>query len=189
MGTRLWPASNVLVQYLDSINLEGERVLDFHRAQLELCQMPAARVRKVIVRCRPRESAASAVLRAVKDADAVVCGSRGLGAAQKALLGVAGVRANESAQSGYDKLLRGLELVRDGDTERGSLVLYEAAADLEFETAARLRDEIKRLQETELAVADDPFARQSEVDARVSESTGKVVKSGPKKSGRKRKGP
>ena len=41
-----------------------------------------------------------------------------------------------------------------------------SAADLEFETAARLRDEIKRLQETELAVADDPFARQSDIDAR-----------------------
>ena len=50
---------------------------------------------------------------------------------QQSLLGVAGVQANEYAQSGYDKLLRGLELVRDGDTERGSLVLYEAAADLE----------------------------------------------------------
>jgi excinuclease ABC subunit B len=39
-----------------------------------------------------------------------------------------------------------------------------AAADLEFETAARLRDEVKRLRETELAVADDPFARQEAVD-------------------------
>ena len=42
--------------------------------------------------------------------------------------------------------------------------MREAAADLEFETAARLRDEIKRLRETELAVADDPLARQSEVE-------------------------
>lgn len=41
-----------------------------------------------------------------------------------------------------------------------------AAADLEFETAARMRDEIKRLRETELAVADDPFARQEAVDDR-----------------------
>ena len=39
-----------------------------------------------------------------------------------------------------------------------------AAADLEFETAARLRDEIKRLRETELAISDDPLARQSDVD-------------------------
>jgi excinuclease ABC subunit B len=34
-----------------------------------------------------------------------------------------------------------------------------AAADLEFEEAARLRDEIKRLKEVELAVMDDPLAR------------------------------
>jgi excinuclease ABC subunit B len=34
-----------------------------------------------------------------------------------------------------------------------------AAADLNFEEAARLRDELKRLRETELAVADDPTAR------------------------------
>jgi excinuclease ABC subunit B len=39
-----------------------------------------------------------------------------------------------------------------------------AAGDLEFEEAARLRDEIKRLQATELAIADDPFARQSAVE-------------------------
>ena len=39
-----------------------------------------------------------------------------------------------------------------------------AAADLEFETAARLRDEIKRLRDTELAIADDPLARQAEVE-------------------------
>ena len=44
--------------------------------------------------------------------------------------------------------------------------MREAAADLEFETAARLRDEVKRLRETELAIADDPLARQSEVDDR-----------------------
>ena len=41
--------------------------------------------------------------------------------------------------------------------------MKEAAADLEFETAARLRDEIKRLQETELFIADDPLARQETV--------------------------
>jgi excinuclease ABC subunit B len=37
--------------------------------------------------------------------------------------------------------------------------MRDAAADLEFEEAARLRDEIKRLEEIELAVADDPLAR------------------------------
>jgi excinuclease ABC subunit B len=34
-----------------------------------------------------------------------------------------------------------------------------AAADLDFEEAARLRDEIKRLRSTELAVVDDPTAK------------------------------
>ena len=44
--------------------------------------------------------------------------------------------------------------------------MQEAAADLEFETAARLRDEVKRLRETELAIADDPLARQADVEDR-----------------------
>jgi excinuclease ABC subunit B len=37
--------------------------------------------------------------------------------------------------------------------------MREAAADLDFETAARLRDEMKRLRQTELAVLDNPTAR------------------------------
>jgi excinuclease ABC subunit B len=37
--------------------------------------------------------------------------------------------------------------------------MREAAADLDFETAARLRDEIKRLRQTELAVLDNPTAK------------------------------
>jgi excinuclease ABC subunit B len=37
--------------------------------------------------------------------------------------------------------------------------MREAAADLDFEQAARLRDEIKRLRATELAVLDNPIAR------------------------------
>jgi excinuclease ABC subunit B len=39
-----------------------------------------------------------------------------------------------------------------------------AAADLDFEEAARLRDELKRLQATELLVSDDPLARQGDVE-------------------------
>ncbi len=42
--------------------------------------------------------------------------------------------------------------------------MREAAANLEFETAARLRDELKRLQATELAIAADPMASQREVE-------------------------
>ena len=48
--------------------------------------------------------------------------------------------------------------------------MKDAAADLEFETAARLRDEIKRLEATELAVADDPLARQSVIEEKVAKS-------------------
>jgi excinuclease ABC subunit B len=44
--------------------------------------------------------------------------------------------------------------------------MREAAADLDFEEAARLRDEIKRLQATELAVFDDPLARQQAIEDR-----------------------
>ena len=38
--------------------------------------------------------------------------------------------------------------------------MREAAADLDFEEAARLRDEIKRLRATELAVTDNPTAKR-----------------------------
>jgi excinuclease ABC subunit B len=56
--------------------------------------------------------------------------------------------------------------------------MREAAANLEFEEAARLRDEIRRLQETELIVADDPFARQEAVEERLAEgSKGRIAKS------------
>ena len=57
--------------------------------------------------------------------------------------------------------------------------MREAAADLEFETAARLRDEIKRLRETELAIADDPFARQTDVEDKAGAFAGDR-KYGPK---------
>ena len=42
--------------------------------------------------------------------------------------------------------------------------MKDAAANLEFEEAARLRDEVRRLRETELVLADDPLARQRDVD-------------------------
>ena len=40
-----------------------------------------------------------------------------------------------------------------------------AAADLDFEEAARLRDELKRLRATELAVVDDPTAKVVQLPA------------------------
>ncbi len=40
-----------------------------------------------------------------------------------------------------------------------------AAANLDFEEAARFRDELKRLQAVELAIADDPMAHQRDVES------------------------
>jgi excinuclease ABC subunit B len=44
--------------------------------------------------------------------------------------------------------------------------MREAAANLEFEEAARLRDELKRLRETSLAVFEDTAVRQSTLKAK-----------------------
>ena len=49
-----------------------------------------------------------------------------------------------------------------GDLEKR---MREAAADLDFEAAARLRDELKRLKATAIAVFEEPSVRQSKVDA------------------------
>jgi excinuclease ABC subunit B len=50
--------------------------------------------------------------------------------------------------------------------------MREAAGNLDFEQAARLRDEIRRLQATELALADDPMARQSQIEDRAGSYAG-----------------
>jgi excinuclease ABC subunit B len=50
-----------------------------------------------------------------------------------------------------------------------------AAADLEFEEAARLRDEVKRLRQMELAVANDPLARQGELERSAAEAEAVVM--------------
>ncbi|MFM7084798.1 MAG: excinuclease ABC subunit UvrB [Hyphomicrobium sp.] len=60
--------------------------------------------------------------------------------------------------------------------------MREAAADLEFETAARLRDEIKRLRDTELAIADDPLISQSSLEENVGALGGKQQKRAREKS-------
>jgi excinuclease ABC subunit B len=43
--------------------------------------------------------------------------------------------------------------------------MREAAGNLEFEEAGRMRDEIKRLQSVALAIGDDPMARQMDIEA------------------------
>src|SRR5258708_5361875 len=61
-----------------------------------------------------------------------------------------------------------LEAVR-GDLEPR---MREAAAGLNFEEAARLRDEVKRLRATELAVVDDPTAKQRVVQGKAGAYAG-----------------
>ncbi|MCV3737710.1 excinuclease ABC subunit UvrB [Rhizobium sp. TRM96647] len=64
--------------------------------------------------------------------------------------------------------------------------MRDAAADLDFEKAARIRDEIKRLKAAELAVMDDPMARQ---EARSAEgATGSRNKEARSAEGGSRKG-
>ena len=55
------------------------------------------------------------------------------------------------------------------DLER---LMRDAAADLDFETAARLRDEIKRLNSVELAIGHDPTASQGEVEGEAGAYSG-----------------
>jgi excinuclease ABC subunit B len=50
--------------------------------------------------------------------------------------------------------------------------MREAAADLDFEEAARLRDEVKRLRATEMAVVDDPTAKQKAVTGKAGAYAG-----------------
>src|SRR5437763_1835244 len=50
--------------------------------------------------------------------------------------------------------------------------MREAAADLNFEEAARLRDEVKRLRATELAVVDDPTSKQRIVQGKAGAYAG-----------------
>ncbi|MGB0921463.1 MAG: excinuclease ABC subunit UvrB [Alphaproteobacteria bacterium] len=65
--------------------------------------------------------------------------------------------------------------------------MREAAADLEFEEAARLRDEISRLQDLELRLADDPLARaeaqEMEKASRPRSASGKAGTRAFKKKG------
>ncbi|NNF25446.1 MAG: excinuclease ABC subunit UvrB [Rhodobacteraceae bacterium] len=62
-----------------------------------------------------------------------------------------------------DKPMHGANLEAHLDGLRTEM--RKAAENLEFEDAARLRDEIKRLEAVDLAIADDPLARQSAIEA------------------------
>ena len=62
-----------------------------------------------------------------------------------------------------DKPMIGENLQTHLDAMRKDML--KAAENLEFEEAARLRDEVKRLEAVELTISDDPLARQSAVAA------------------------
>ena len=67
-----------------------------------------------------------------------------------------------------DKPMAGANLQAVLDGLRSDM--RKAAENLEFEEAARLRDEVKRLEAVDLAVSDDPIARQTAFEA-VSEGS------------------
>ena len=65
-----------------------------------------------------------------------------------------------------DKPMHGANLAAHLDGLR--VDMRKAAENLEFEEAARLRDEVKRLEAVDLAISDDPMAHQSAVEEAVS---------------------
>ncbi|GIT91655.1 UvrABC system protein B [Jannaschia pagri] len=67
-----------------------------------------------------------------------------------------------------DRPLAGGNLMAHLDALRERM--RKAAENLEFEEAARLRDEVKRLEQVDLVVSDDPLARQSAVEQAVEDA-------------------
>ncbi|MEM7497941.1 MAG: excinuclease ABC subunit UvrB [Pseudomonadota bacterium] len=66
--------------------------------------------------------------------------------------------------------------------------MMKAAENLEFEEAARLRDEVQRLEKMELAVADDPLARQSTLEEKTAPAARSTVgRPGQRGSGKSRR--
>ena len=89
-----------------------------------------------------------------------------------------------------DPPLIGGNLVKHLDALRQQMT--DAAENLEFEEAARIRDEIKRLETVELTIADDPLARQSSIEQAVeanvvSKSRSIAGRAGKKPNRRRRK--
>jgi len=73
------------------------------------------------------------------------------------------VRADIGPLAGNEGALMGNNL--KAHLEALTKQMRDAAADLDFERAARLRDEVKRLREMELAISDDPMARDVELQS------------------------
>jgi excinuclease ABC subunit B len=84
-----------------------------------------------------------------------------------------------------DKPLVGANLAAHLDGLRTQM--RKAAENLEFEEAARLRDEVKRLEAVELAIADDPLARQSVIEEAVGDATSRSGRSTAGRAGTARR--
>lgn len=82
-----------------------------------------------------------------------------------------------------DPPLIGGNLVKHLDALRQQMT--DAAENLEFEEAARIRDEIKRLETVELTIADDPLARQSSIEQAVEANIGSKSRSIAGRAGKK----
>ncbi|MEI2808384.1 MAG: excinuclease ABC subunit UvrB [Albidovulum sp.] len=67
-----------------------------------------------------------------------------------------------------DRPMHGANLEAHLDALRTQM--RKAAENLEFEEAARIRDEVKRLEAVDLVLSDDPLARQSAVEEAVGEA-------------------
>ncbi|MCY4305387.1 MAG: excinuclease ABC subunit UvrB [Aestuariivita sp.] len=65
--------------------------------------------------------------------------------------------------------------------------MRNAAENLEFEEAARLRDEIKRLETVDLTLSDDPLARQSEIESRHQSTQNSQTRSKGRRSQQRKK--
>ena len=71
-----------------------------------------------------------------------------------------------------DRPIVGANLAAHLDALRKAML--KAAENLEFEEAARLRDEVKRLEAVDLAISDDPLARQSAIEAAIEANPSEV---------------
>ena len=75
---------------------------------------------------------------------------------------------NSRITAKVDKPLVGANLAKHLDSLK--LDMFKAAENLEFEEAARIRDEVRRLETVELTISNDPLARQSAVEAEIEKS-------------------